>query len=186
MIYLNFTTPDDKNKYNFVFDTYVLEKKLASDSDVVEKCQYKLKYDYRYYISDVQINEVLGRPVRKYKHEDQPIWTPSKNIDKVQRVVDALCIERISCVAANLPNFTFLDGSFREYPDYSASEPITAMLFEIHNKNLKHLMDAIIAEAAIYNKCYLVSTDIRAIGIVNKYFPDNAFHYDEFIDRFLT
>ena len=182
---IEFTIPDKNNKHNFVFDTYVIEKELVNDSSVVKKCQNKIKNGYHYYITNAQINEIHGRPVRKYKLEEYPEWTPSSNIQEVQKVIDVLCIERVSCVATNLPNFDILDGSFREFLDFSPEEPISVMLYEIYNNNLKHLLDAVIAEAAIHNNCLLVSTDIRPIKIVNKYFPERAFLYNDFLRLFL-
>ena len=178
--------PNKDNKFNFAFDTNILEVKLSTNSGIVKKCQSRLSDGYRYFVSAVQPRELEGCPDRKGTYNDLLTWHPSKNQEEIKSIIQALNIKRISCVSILRQDFICLDGTFRYMYEASSADPLAKMFFQICDYNERYINDAVIAEAAIYNDCNLVSADGRLIKIVKKYFPGRAFLYDEFIAEFLS
>ena len=179
MYIIDWVEPDENNNYNFLFDTCALIH-LSKNLCVAEKMKEKLKDNYRYYICTVQNGEISGVPFKKLEKYFSSNWVRHQDHDTITDIAKILEIRRVSCVALPFHDFCVLDGSFREFIDYS-SEPKSAMFYEIWNMNWKHIMDAIIGEAAIYNNCYLISTDGRLINTVNKHFDGRAMEYKDFI-----
>ena len=178
--------PDKNNKYNFLFDTHIYDKKLSKDFDVVMECQKKISNNYRFYITEVQFRELDGFPDRPQTYDDLSSYNPSKNKNEIQIIIFKLKIQKISCLGLLKHDFLKLDGTFRAIPyDKISTNPIGKMFWDIINKNYKKSNDAVIAEAAIYNNCILISNDIDLIKKVNKYFPNKALCYIDFINKYL-
>lgn len=86
--------------------------------------------------------------------------------------------KRVSCIATLMQNYTLLDGSFRILDEKSDRYEIFE---EVYKNNIHNIKDAIIAEAAIYNNCILVTKDSRLNKKVNKHFIRRSILIDDFL-----
>ena len=172
--------PDSNNKHNYLFDTCVLDKKLAQDEKNVEKCKATLFMGYRYFFTTVQEREIAGVQDRTGDYKKQ---TPSVNYAEILRIFEELEFGRVSCCTVFYPNFMLLDGSFRFLEETGIHEKRAEMTKAIDNNNNNHRRDAITAESAIYNNCTLVTTDKRLYNKVKLYFPYQVLYFDDFISK---
>lgn len=171
--------PDDE-KNNFLFDSCVYDKRLLENSTDINKLKRAKKIGYLYFKTAVQEREIYGIPDRNFSYKKP--WTSNPNAHKIMKILDALDVKRISCYGhPGYLCFTALDGTYRVMESESSMETRVKMFYDIYNHNNRHLRDAIIAEAAIYNHCMLISVDNRLIRKVNNYFENAAMSYDEFI-----
>lgn len=175
--------PDETNKHNYVIDTCVFDKKLATDENSVAHFCSMIPKGYCYFYTTAQQREIKGIQDRK---GDYTALSPSGNMQKILDVIEALSVKRISCCTVFYPDFMLLDGTFRFLEETGENATRYAMTMAIDNNNNNHRKDAIIAEATIYNKCKLITTDRRLLNKVNHYFPGCAVHFDEFILRLKT
>lgn len=170
--------PNPNNPNNYVFDTNVLNQ-LVSDATAIELLKGALEHGYCFFITDVQLRELNGMPDRTGRYTDAASWHPSKNYVQIQKMINELNIQNISCVALLLKGFWTLDGSMRILDD---KDPYFEMFQAIHNDNLHHLRDATIAEATLHNHCKLVSKDKRLRNKVNSFFLNSALSINEFME----
>jgi len=167
--------PDKCNPNNYVLDTNVFEH-LAKNGDALKHMKSLFTKGHCYYITDVQNREIIGVPDRTGKYEDPSAWNASLNASKIIDIIESLQVKHISCVASLQKNFWLLDGSMR-----IKTGERTAMFNDIRNNNSKHLSDAQIAEAAIFNYCALITDDKKLLNKVNKHFPGKAILLNKYI-----
>lgn len=171
--------PDLKNSNNIILDSCVYDKRLLNNNNDINKLKKATNNGYAFYITEIQNRELCGVPDRTYKYND---WEPNPNIEKLKSIIDELCVKRVSCYGnVGYQYMVLLDGTYRVIEDESSNDERVKMFYDIFNHNNHHLRDAIIAEAAIYNNCVLVSIDGRLIRKVNSHFENKAMNYDEFI-----
>ena len=178
---VDWVEPDKNNNYNFLLDTCALIY-LSNNPYVVKKMKEKVNDNYRYFICTVQNGEINGVPFRNLTKYFSSNWARHPDIESITEIAKILDIKRVSCMTIPFHDFSILDGSFRELIDHS-SEPKSTMFYEIWS-SWKYTMDAITAEAAIYNHCHLISADDDLITTVNKYFNGQAMKYSDFINMF--
>lgn len=172
--------PNEKNKNNILFDSCVYDKRLLGNSDDIEKLLLAISSGYAYFKTEVQEREICGVPDRNYAY-DKP-WIPNSNADQIMKILKELDVKRVSCYGhVGYQYFVLLDGTYRPIENENSKDERVKMFYDIFNHNDRHLRDAIIAEAAIYNHCILVSVDNRLIRKVNSHFANRAMNYDEFI-----
>ena len=175
---INYYIPSDDIEHNFLFDTCAINE-IMKHSDVVEVL--KKTKEYNYYISDAQMRELNGIVDRKEMKMTIDENVRKSNENTFEFIKNINC-KRVSCVALLLENFWILDGSFRAIDEKSSTYP---MFNEIHNNNLHHIKDAVIAEATIYNNCTLVTNDSRLNKKVNKYFTGRSLMYEDFVSKII-
>lgn len=177
--------PSENNKNNIIFDSCVYDKRLLGNSEDIEKLLLAKNIGYAYFKTEVQEREIWGVPDRTLAYKEP--WTPNPNAPRIMKILDELDVMRVSCYGHPVYfAYTILDGTYRVMDSENSLEPRVQMFYEIYNNNKRHLRDAIIAEACIYNHCKLVSIDTRLIGKVNKYYENTAFHFDDFIKKIQT
>lgn len=178
---MSITFPKADYSLNYMLDTCALNS-IADSKEHTKLIGNSILYGYRYYKTDVQERELNGVPDRTLEYEKADAWKLTDRAKIAKTVLVEIKAERVSCVAAFLHNFFVLDGSMRLCPD-EGTGPIANMMQEIHNQNIHHMRDAMIAESAIYNNCILVTADKRLYKKVKKYFPQNVINYYDFIDE---
>ena len=99
-----------------------------------------------------------------------------------------LNIKRVSSLASLMLNHWILDGTYRCFDDKSAVGKMTKKIFNSNEKlREKHPFaqhyDAMTAEAAIYNHCYLVTDDSKLKRLVVEDFPSRAITTAELIEK---
>ena len=103
-----------------------------------------------------------------------------KENEKVFKFINEIDCKRVSSLPLLLENYWILDGSFRLISEKAETYP---MFSEIHNDNIHHLKDAVIAEAAIHNNCTLVTNDKRLNKKVNSHFASRSMLCEEFEEK---
>ncbi len=175
---INYFEPSDDILHNFIFDTCAINDIIKSQESIAKVIELA-KLGNNYYITDVEYRELKGIIDRNGKSGIVKEEVQKKN-EPVLRFLKEHNFKRVSCIAALLPNFWILDGSFRLFDEASILAP---MVNDIHNNNLRHMKDAINAEAAIYNNCILVTSDDRLNKKVNKYFAGRSITTKEFLTK---
>ena len=172
--------PDKNNTNNILFDSCIYDKRLYNNLTDIDTLKSARRKGYLYFTTHVQEREICGVPDRNYAY-DKP-WTPNPNAKEIMEIFNELDVKRVSCLAnIGYQYFTLLDGTYRLIEDENCNDERVIMFYDIYNHNKRHLRDAIIAEAAIYNNCNLISVDKRLIRKVNRHFENRAINYDEFI-----
>lgn len=178
---VNYYIPSSDIEHNFLLDTCALNR-IVESNDIIDAIKKSKIKGYNYYISDVQMRELYG--VIDKKVVDESISTSIKESnEKIFKFIEEINCKRVSCVALLLKNFWKLDGSFRLIDENAETYP---MIKDIHNNNIIHIKDAVIAEAAVYNNCTLVTKDSRLNKKVNNYFNGRSLWYDDFTNKIMS
>jgi len=141
--------PNPEN-HNYMLDTSAIEH---LDSEQKKLCVRSLSFDYRYFVTDVQIRELLGVPDRTLDYKNPKYNPPSEKINTLNQLFSDLNIKWVDCVVNLHLNFWLLDGSMRILEEDSLESDIFR---EIHKGKNRYTNDATIAEAAIKNHCVLI------------------------------
>lgn len=178
---INYYVPSDDIQHNLLLDTCAINE-IVKSTDVICAIKELKNKGFIYYISDVQMRELSGIIDRKEMKMtvDETIKESNKSILSFLKDIDC---KRVSCVALLLEEFWVLDGSFRLIDENSSTY---TMFKEIHNNNIHHIKDAVIAEAAIYNNCTLITKDRRLNKKVNQYFSGRSILCKNFINEILS
>ena len=172
--------PNIENPHNYLLDTCVFDKKLSPSHEDVNLLLGASKRGYEFYVTELQSREIHGVPDRKGTYDTK--WEQPENATIIEEIFELLDVKRVSCYGhIGYKWFVLLDGTYRLIEDENNDDERVKMFYDIFNHNNRHLRDAIIAEAAIYNHCTLVSVDNRLIKKVNSHFENRAISYDEFI-----
>lgn len=164
---------------DYMLDTSVLNK-LLENPNHIEMCVDSKIHGFAYFITFAQEREIWGVPDRKV-FEVTPSFLQKRNA--LENLCVRLGVTKVSCVTVLLHNFCVLDGKMRHLDDCSD----TADLFNaIYRNNKNYLRDAIIAEAAVANKCTLVTADNKLGKRMKKHIAGQAIFYDEFICRLVS
>lgn len=170
--------PDKNIEHNILFDTCAINKIMKSE-EFMDKVKKMKELGFNYYIPDALMRELKGVVDRKaggmqvydnVKEENESVFDFIKEING----------KRVSSLALLLKNYWILDGSFRSIDEKAEAYP---MFSEIHNDNIHHLKDAVIAEAAIHNNCTLVTNDKRLNKKVNSHFANRSMLCEEFEEK---
>lgn len=99
-----------------------------------------------------------------------------------------LNVKRVSSIGSFMDGHWLLDGTYRVLDDKSAIGKMTEKIFRANEKlREKHPFaqhyDAMTAEAAIYNYCYLVTDDSKLKKLVVEDFPSQAITTVELIAK---
>ena len=181
--------PDKENIYNFLFDTTVFNR-LAEHEDWLILLEKSLRLGFQYYKTVSQDYELDGRGAKTYPENISSKKTFSKDfIEKMKQfdiIKERLQIQCVSSCATLMHNHFILDGTMR-LPDDNAEETHMVKSILGFNEKLrkKHpfaqYYDMLTAEAAIVNKCVLVSDDTDLRNLVNEDFPAQAISTQELI-----
>lgn len=167
----------------YMLDTSALNRIMLSTGDEISVYRSK-SFGYTYYFSEIQVDEVINN----VQHSNPDI--PSNLVERDRVVFSLKMMKLIIKLESNYVGqiFTFrpyrclLDGTFSIL---SEGKEIAADIFkDILNENDKqHYNDAMIAMTAIDNDCVLVTDDKRLFNKINKYLPNRAIKYDDFIKK---
>lgn len=161
-----------------MFDTSAINKIIDNNHSVEHITQYLLKNKISVVYCDINMREF--NRVKENNLEYKEI--PDEKSQKCKEILSYFKAEKVSAIGALLNHYWRLDGTFRFLENDS---DIGRMFLEIHNKNIRHIKDAIIAESAIFNSSRLITNDKRQNRIINKYFPSCSIMYETFYENIM-
>lgn len=187
--------PDSNNPHNYMLDTSAINKIAGAISDLEVLTRSK-EFGYRYYLASMQEYELNGAGAKTYNENgiSSSWYNPPKGLDdKIPlfwEILDHLSMQRVSSVASFMLNHTILDGTYRELEDQDKKGELIQSILHLIDKKpalkrkkpFSYHYDAMIAEAAMYHNCFLVTNDDEMFDEVNKLFPGRAIKYHDFVD----
>lgn len=187
-------TPDVTNNHNYLLDTSAINDIAKNMNDLDLLIQSKM-LGYKYYKTTLQVNELNGRGAKTLNSEcrfsgrdSSPEWL-IKKMPLFEMILDKLEVQRVTSAATLLLNHTFLDGTFRMLEDGDKPTELLSNILNLIDKKPKlkrekpfsYYYDAMIAEAAMYHSCFLITNDNEMFIEVNRLFQGRAVKYADFM-----
>lgn len=190
---VDFENPNPQNSHNYLLDTTAFNR-LADRKDWLYIAEKSLPLGFRYYKTSNQNFELHGLGAKVYT-ADTFIPLDFKISDELKKklpifadIQARLNIKRVSSIASLMDNHWVLDGTYRILDGKSAVGKMTVKILNANEKlRERHPFaqhyDAMTAEAAIYNHCYLVTDDSKLKKLVVEDFPSRAITTAELVER---
>lgn len=187
---LEIAIPDPGNLHNYMLDTSAFNR-LADNYDDIDLFIYSKSLGFEYYKTANQNYELGGMGANVYDKDCLPTYY--KNSEALERkqplfneIKKKLNIQRVSSIASLMRNHWVLDGTYRLWDHKSIEGQVVKKILDLHEKKrvrrpFSQHYDAMIAEAALYHKCVLVTNDSDLMDIINETFPGQAISYDSLI-----
>jgi hypothetical protein len=184
--------PDPNNPHNYMLDTSAINK-LADNFADLELFIRSKSFGFKYYKTANQDYELGGIGANMYDKDCIPTYyKKSETLERKRplfnEIQEMLEIKRVSSVSSFMRNHWILDGTYRICDDHSSEGRLMQKILDFKKYSKKREKrpfsqhyDAMIAEAAMKNACYLVTNDSDLRNIVNENFPSRAIEYDEII-----
>jgi len=186
--------PDPNNPHNYMLDTSAFNKLADKYSDLELFIRSK-SFGFMYYKTANQDYELGGIGANVYDENCLPTYYKKSEALERKRplfyeIQEKLEIKRVSSVASLMINHWILDGTYRIWDDHSVEGKLMQKILDFKQDSKKRKKrpfsqnyDAMIAEAALYNDCILVTNDSDLRNMVNEDFLGRAIDYDELIRR---
>lgn len=176
-----YAEPDRYNQNNYMFDSCVYGT-LAEDEELFNVFKESISKKFCYYTTAIQDMEfVEGKGAKTYNKECIPVIkkpVPPERIEKFEQINKELNVKWVPEVAVFMCDHARLDGTNRFIARNSLEEKLLQEIMKKNNpdgnKPFFYSHDAIIAEAAVYYGCVLVSDDEKLRRIVNQFCPGRA------------
>lgn len=165
----------------FMFDTSSINQIAASSSD--ELLIYLSKDNgFEYYFTEIQSIEASGNISNRQTEVSASLVkrNDAEFMANLFRIMSKLQTKYVGQIATLRPNKWKLDGTFELLPE--CEQKVELMFDDILNNNdYQHYNDAMLALTAIINGCTLVTNDKRLYKKINKYYPERAIKYKDFM-----
>ena len=184
-----YSTPQIDNLNNYMLDTsaYNYLELLPDELLIVEK---SIEYGFCYYSTAIQDMELSGLGAKIYNKECEPIIKNPISMDflaRMRRIDNLLQVKLVPEVALCMRDHSRVDGTCR----FVAKDGTNVLVFEKimgmnkpnSSKPYAYSHDAVIAEAAIYYNCTLVTNDVELKNTVNSILVDKAITVKELISK---
>lgn len=177
---------DKKNCY--MLDTTAYNY-INLDSNNLEVLKNSLSMGFCYYTTEIQNLELTGEGAKTYNRDcisERKKEMPKEQIEELRGINEILKVEVLPEIASGMKNHTRVDGTNR----FLSKESLEGKVFmEINSKNKRqnkrpfaYSHDAIIAEAAIYYGCVLVTDDNELRDTVNSFLECSAISTQELLN----
>lgn len=155
-----------KNRY--MFDTSALNHlvRLPEDFSVIYRSKFR---GFEYLFTEPQILEA----------KNNLTTNAALGMDLLELMIK-IQTKYVGPIATSVENSWLLDGT-RDFLSENETDTI-AMFFARFNDNQKRYNDALIAVTGIHNGCIIITNDKKFRRDVNKFFPERAITYENFID----
>ena len=165
---------------HYMLDTQVIIRLAEQPNEIVAFTKAS-ENGSKFFITSVQEDELFGKSYKNggTKNIKQ---IPKEEARKRREILNMLSVKCVPAIATWTKDTLRGDGSHRlvgkSPPPYMPGSQFT------HGESPNKIADRLIAEAVIHHGLVLVSDDEDLVKHMQRDFPDNAIHYNDFIRAF--